>query len=190
MEGRNILWGHPRHPGPSFYDGCESQLASTGNFGQWMVYSMTAEGFHASEVVEAMIWLDLPGDVEVAYDSPFPSRIYMAGPRTFPFLVNEVPGTTEEAWVGLRSFEKPFLTLWASNDPGNLGQCATQQFLIDEIPERRANPTTACLRDAISRADRLPHPVGRKGAAQVRSGSRRDAGGRHARRAASGASTP
>lgn len=50
---------------------------------------------------------------------------YMAGPRTFPSLVNEVPGTTEEAWVGLRAFDKPFLTLWTSNDPGNLGQCAT-----------------------------------------------------------------
>ncbi len=124
----------------SFYDGCESQLPSTGNFGSWMVYSMTAESFHASEVVEAMTWFDLADDVEAAYDAPFPSRIYMAGPRTFPSLVNEVPGTTEEAWVGLRAFDKPFLTLWASNDPGNLGQCATQQFLIDEIPGAEGHP--------------------------------------------------
>jgi haloalkane dehalogenase len=125
---------------PPFYDGCESRLPDTGDFGSWMVYSMKAEGFHASEVVEAITWFDLPEDVEAAYDAPFPSRIYLAGPRTFPSLVNEVPGTTDDAWVGLRAFDKPFLTLWASNDPGNLGQCATQQFLIDNIPGAEGQP--------------------------------------------------
>jgi haloalkane dehalogenase len=105
-----------------------------------MVYAMTAESFRASEVVEALTWFDLPDDVEAAYDAPFPSRLYMAGARAFPSLVNEVPGTTEEAWAGLRAFDKPFLTLWASNDPGNLGQCATQQFLIDNIPGAAGQP--------------------------------------------------
>ena len=124
----------------SFYDGCELRIPSTGNFGNWMTYSMTAKSFHASEVVEAMTWFDLPDRVEAAYDAPFPSRKYMAGPRTFPSLVNEVPGTTEKAWDGLRSFDKPFLTLWASNDPGNLGQCATQQFLQDQIPGAEGQP--------------------------------------------------
>ena len=126
-----------------FYDGCELLLDATeggGYFGNWMAYAMTAESFHASEVVEAMTWFDLPDDVEAAYDAPFPGRIYMAGPRTFPSLVNEVPGTTEEAWVGLRDFAKPFLTLWASNDPGNLGQCSTQQFLVEQIPGAEGQP--------------------------------------------------
>jgi haloalkane dehalogenase len=58
----------------------------------------------------------------------------MAGPRVFPSLVNEVPGTTAEAWAGLTSFERPFLTLWASNDPGLQGSCEAQQQLIDSIP--------------------------------------------------------
>lgn len=31
-------------------------------------------------------------------------------------------------------FEKPFLTIWSSNDPGNLGSCATQDRLIDNVP--------------------------------------------------------
>lgn len=126
-----------------FYDGCELLIGGdggAGNFGDWIVYAMTAESFHASEVVEAMTWFDLTPEEEAAYDAPFPSRIYMGGPRTFPSLVNEVPGETAEAWEGLMAFDKPFLTLWAANDPGNLGQCATQQNLIDSIPGAEGQP--------------------------------------------------
>lgn len=123
-----------------FYDGCELLIGGAGNFGDWIVYAMTAESFHASEVVEAMTWFDLTPEEEAAYDAPFPSRIYMGGPRTFPSLVNEVPGETAEAWEGLMAFDKPFLTLWAANDPGNLGQCATQQNLIDSIPGAEGHP--------------------------------------------------
>ena len=43
-------------------------------------------------------------------------------------------GQNAEAWEGLTSFDRPVLTLWASNDPGNLGSCETQQQLIDNIP--------------------------------------------------------
>jgi haloalkane dehalogenase len=32
------------------------------------------------------------------------------------------------------AFERPFLTLWASNDPGNLGSCEAQQIFIDNVP--------------------------------------------------------
>jgi haloalkane dehalogenase len=34
----------------------------------------------------------------------------------------------------LGEFEKPFLTIWANNDPGNLGRPEVQQALIDQIP--------------------------------------------------------
>jgi pimeloyl-ACP methyl ester carboxylesterase len=114
----------------SFYNGCESLSGpDDGYFGDWMAYAMKAESFHASEVVEAMTWFDLPADEEAAYDAPFPSRIYMAGPRVFPSLANEVPGTTQEAWAGLMAFQKPLVTIWAANDPGNLGSCQMQNNL-------------------------------------------------------------
>jgi len=109
-------------------------------FGNWMVYSMTSASFHPAEVVEAMTYFDLSPEEEAAYDAPFPSRIYMAGPRVFPSLVNELPGETEEAWAGLTAYEKPFLTIWASNDPGNLGQQATQDNLINNIPGAAGQP--------------------------------------------------
>ena len=123
-----------------FYDGC-TPIGSTGtDFGAWMEYSMKAEAFHPAEVVEGLTWFDIPDEDEAAYDAPFPSRIYMAGPRVFPSLVNELGGENQAAWEGLMQFEKPFLTIWASNDPGNLGSCAMQDNLVDNIPGAEGLP--------------------------------------------------
>lgn len=112
------------------------------DFGEWMEYSMKAAAFRPSQVLEALTWFDIPGSAESAYDAPFPSRIYMAGPRVFPSLINELPGANEEAWNGLTSYEKPFLTIWANNDPGNLGSCAFQNNLIDNVPGAEGQPHT------------------------------------------------
>jgi haloalkane dehalogenase len=130
---------------PPFYDEQGNRLLlrdPAGFFGQWMVYAMTAAAFHPAEVLEAMTYFALPVEVEAAYDAPFPSRVYMAGPRVFPSLVNELPGVNEEAWIGLGGYEKPFLTIWASNDPGNLGGREVQNQLIDHIPGAAGQPHT------------------------------------------------
>ncbi|MEN0062294.1 MAG: haloalkane dehalogenase [Myxococcota bacterium] len=121
-----------------FYDGCDSLLTAGGdgpnfNFGGWIEYSMTASVFTASEVLEALTWFDLPSDVEAAYDAPYPSRIYMSGPRTFPSHVNDLPGLNSDARAGLEAFDRPFLTIWGGNDPGNLGQCGTQDALVCNV---------------------------------------------------------
>ena len=62
-----------------------------------------------------------------------PSRTYMAGPRTFPSHINDLPGINGAARAGLEAFDKPFLTIWGANDPGNLGQCATQSDLVCNV---------------------------------------------------------
>jgi len=111
-------------------------------FGVWIEYALTAASFHPAEVVEAMTWFDLPAAEEAAYDAPFPSRVYMAGARTFPSLVNDLPGVTQDAWTGLTVYEKPFLTIWASNDPGNLGSQEAQDILIDSVPGAAGQPHT------------------------------------------------
>lgn len=127
---------------PSFYDGCEPRfMGGEGfDFANWMIYSMTARSFRPSEVLEGLTWFDLPDAEEAAYDAPFPSRVYMAGVRVFPSLINDLPGVNDEAWAGLTSFDRPFLTIWAANDPGNLGQCATQQMLVDAVPGAQGLP--------------------------------------------------
>lgn len=130
---------------PPFWDEDGNRLIPVDpreSFGLWIEYALTGASFHAAEVVEAMTYFDLPPEDEAAYDAPFPSRVYMAGPRTFPSLVNELPGVTLDAWAGLTEYEKPFLTIWASNDPGNLGSLEAQDILIDSIPGAAGQPHT------------------------------------------------
>ena len=117
-----------------FSSGCEDPDAPTSNrFATWMEYAMKARNFRASEVLEAGTWFDLPDDEVAAYDAPFPSRTYMAGPRVFPSLVNEIQGANTEAMRGFLAFDQPVITIWGGNDPGGLGRCATQDTLITEV---------------------------------------------------------
>jgi hypothetical protein len=109
-------------------------------FGNWIEYSLKGASFRASEVLESLTWFPVPDEIEAAYDAPFPSRDYMAGVRVFPSLINQMPGLNEDAWSGLTSFERPFLTIWGSNDVGTLGRCETQQKLIDSVPGAAGQP--------------------------------------------------
>jgi haloalkane dehalogenase len=125
-----------------FYDGCERLSGELDNsyFGNWMVFSMKSSQFVPSKLIEAQTWFPISEEVEAAYDAPFPSRIYMAGIRKFPSLVNEVPGTTLQAWAGLSAYEKPFITIWAANDPGQMGGCEAAQVFIDNVPGAAGKP--------------------------------------------------
>ena len=109
-------------------------------FGNWIYFSRNNEDFRVSLILEAMTYFPLKAEEKAAYDAPFPARIAMAGPRSFPGLANTLGGATQSAWIGLRSFEKPFLTIWAGNDPGNLGRPEVQQKLIEEIPGAAGQP--------------------------------------------------
>ena len=124
-----------------FYNGC-TLIGASFDFPAWMEYAMKAEGFHAAGAVEGGTWFDIPSEDEAAYDAPFPSRIYMAGIRVFPSLSNEMGGVNQNAWANLQQFDKPFLTIWADNDPVFLGSCATQDRLINNIPGAAGLPHT------------------------------------------------
>ncbi|MEM7373800.1 MAG: haloalkane dehalogenase [Bacteroidota bacterium] len=124
-----------------FYDGCELIIEpGSEGFEDWANYAMKGASFKASEVLEALTWYDLPTEVEEAYDAPFPSRTYMAGTRTFPSLINELAGVNAEAWTGLTTYTKPFLTIWGANDAGSLGSCEAQQNLITNVPGAAGKP--------------------------------------------------
>ncbi len=130
---------------PPFYDEEGNPLIPTdpSAFGDWIEYSLKAASFHASEVVEALTYFDVPSEEEAAYDAPFPSRIYMAGPRVFAALVNELPGVTRDAWERLTRYKKPFLTIWGGNDPDILlGTKQVQDNLIKNIPGAEGQPHT------------------------------------------------
>lgn len=119
---------------PSFYNGCDLLFDVEADFEEWMEYAMKAESFHTAEVIEFYTWFPQTEEVLAAYDAPYPERKYMAGIRKLPSLINEVGGNTEAATQGLSQYQKPFITIWGSNDFGNLGSCEAQQYFIDLVP--------------------------------------------------------
>lgn len=130
---------------PPFYDDDCNLLLTGGqslglSFASRTRYAMTAASFQPSYVLEALTYYDLSPEEETAYDAPFPCRLYLAGARVFPSLINEVPGVNDEAWAGLTEFEKPFLTIWSSNDPLSPGSCETQDQLVNNIPGAAGQP--------------------------------------------------
>ena len=80
----------------------------------------------------------MPGSVN--NDAPYPSRIYMAGIRVFPSLINNLAGVNTESGAGLEAFKRPFLTIWAGNDGGGLGSCEMQDELFCKVVGAAAQP--------------------------------------------------
>jgi haloalkane dehalogenase len=122
---------------PAFFDDKGKLLLPSGSgapegqaagFGQWIVYARDFEGFEPSRMVEALTYRALTPDERAAYDAPCPSRIYLAGPRTFPGLLNDLVGTSAARKEGLKAFKGPFLTLFGGNDPGLAGD-DTQEWM-------------------------------------------------------------
>jgi len=104
-----------------------------GGFGQWMAYARTYKEFQVSRMLEALTYRPLSAAEKAAYDAPFPARIAMAGPRSFPSLLNELLGRTDSKLEAMKSFTKPFLTIFGGNDPGLAGD-NTQQWIQDNVP--------------------------------------------------------
>jgi haloalkane dehalogenase len=129
---------------PEFFDKDGNPLTQgdPDYFSKWMEYAMKSGQFRASAVLEAMTYFPLSPEVEAAYDAPFPSRTYMAGIRVFPSLANELGGVNQTSWDGLKAYTKPFLTIWASNDPGNLGSIQGQDNFICNVPGAKDLPHT------------------------------------------------
>jgi pimeloyl-ACP methyl ester carboxylesterase len=124
-----------------FYDECTLLTGTESEeydiFIEWQNHAMKDSNFRASRILESHTWFPVSSEEEAAYDAPYPSREYMAGIRVFPSLINELSsaGFNQDAWAGLATFDKPFLTIWGGNDYGFLlGSCAMQGELINSIP--------------------------------------------------------
>ena len=79
-----------------------------------------------------------------AFRAPFPSRKYEAGIVKFPQLIAifpNNPGVTanREAWAGLASFDKPFLTVFSNKDPVTR---QIEKHLINHRPGCQEQPHT------------------------------------------------
>jgi hypothetical protein len=134
----------------------------------WLAMSQGIPEFDSGAIVQSATLTELPADVVAAYNAPFPDESYKAGPRVMPALVPIRPdqaGAAENraAWERLRTFERPFLTLFSDQDPITRGWDA---LFLDAVPGatrpaprhdrgRRALPSGGCGGGARSEAHRL-----------------------------------
>jgi haloalkane dehalogenase len=103
------------------------------SFQAWILYCLTTPQITVSEVVDFATTSDLSPEIKAAYEAPFPSFIYCAGPRTLPSMNAGIRGQTLKAWDGLRKYDKPFLSLIGLDDR-LLGRPSIQKKWIDAIP--------------------------------------------------------
>ena len=76
---------------------------------------------------------ELSKEEMAAYEAPFPSFIYMAGPRTLPSMNAGLIGQQLPAWESLKKFEKPFISFIGLKD-NLLGRPSIQEKWINSVP--------------------------------------------------------
>jgi len=87
----------------------------------WLAFVSSVEQLPIGGVMQSGTSRRLtPGEV-AAYEAPFPDGSYQASPLEFPFLIPvqpENPGVPmcREMWEYLKTWEKPFLTVFGSED--------------------------------------------------------------------------
>jgi haloalkane dehalogenase len=105
-------------------------------FKLWKLFSRYSPFIPIDFVIESGTMRRLENEERRAYRAPFPSSKYKAAIRALPGLVPTSPDDTESvnnlsAWEMLGKWEKPFLTVFSSNDPITLGG---DEYMQKRIP--------------------------------------------------------
>jgi len=105
------------------------------SFLQWREYSQHSPEFNIGKVINMGTIQPLSEKVYEAYNAPFPSEEYKAGARIFPTLVpinQDDPESIKnlKAWEKLKSWNKPFLTIFGDEDNIMIGAEKALQKLV------------------------------------------------------------
>lgn len=105
------------------------------SFMQWKAFSQHSIGFNIGKVIDMGTVEPLSEKVLEAYNAPFPSEEYKAGARIFPALVPIEPEDPEsiknlKSWERLKSWDKPFLTVFGDEDNIMIGAEKILQNLV------------------------------------------------------------
>jgi haloalkane dehalogenase len=118
-------------------------------FQQWQAMSkkmIEKQQFDVGRMMSAMIG---DAEIEVAYDAPFPTIQYKAGPLIMPQLVPSSPqdparDANLQAWQVFANWRKPFLTAFGDSDPITSGG---DKIFQRSIPGAQGQPHTT-IKDA------------------------------------------
>jgi haloalkane dehalogenase len=95
-------------------------------FLQWREQSQAMPVFPVGALIDGACCNRLDAATIAAYNAPFPDESYKAGVRRFPLLVPISPEdpaseANSRAWEVLRTFDRPFLTIFSDHDPLSKG---------------------------------------------------------------------
>ncbi|MDG2332682.1 MAG: haloalkane dehalogenase [Myxococcota bacterium] len=101
----------------------------------WILFSQRSEDMEASWSMSGALQEPVTPEIAAAYDAPFPCEEAKAGMRQFPALI---PLTRNDPGAGinrattefLRTWERPFLTLYSDSDPTTRGWETILQELV------------------------------------------------------------
>jgi haloalkane dehalogenase len=115
----------------------------------WMLAAQRQRDLRPGMIVQAIVAEQLTADEVAAYDAPFPEEVHRAGLRQMNALIpltRSDPGSAIDraSFEALRSWHRPFLTIWGENDPGTRGWEAVFQ---EQVPGA-ANQAHAILAGA------------------------------------------
>jgi haloalkane dehalogenase len=111
------------------------------SFLQWREYSQHSPKFNIGKVIDMGTVQPLSEKTYEAYNAPFPSEEHKAGARIFPTLVpinQDDPESIKnlKAWEKLKSWNKPFLTIFGDKDNIMLGAEKTLQKIVPGAKEQ------------------------------------------------------
>ncbi len=102
-------------------------------FQAWVLFCLQNSNNFIGETMQNSTEIKLSEEELKAYEAPFPSFIYMAGPRTLPSMNVGIVGQQLSAWESLKSFEKPFISFIGLKDR-LLGRQSIQDKWINVVP--------------------------------------------------------
>lgn len=113
-----------------------------GIFTLWRLFARFSPWFPIGRIVDSGCLRSLSPEERAAYDAPFPSSRYKAGPRAFPRIVPiapDSPGAAEnrQAWQAWARWDKPLLTAFSDKDPIFRGGAAP---FLKNVPGARGMP--------------------------------------------------
>lgn len=115
------------------------------SFQAWINFTLTSPGFDPGQMIAFMCaqgGRPLSSEEVAAYNAPFPSLLYRAGPRAFPSMVNQCGPRNAVAWGGLARFIRPFLHIRGTLDK-QFGTLEMQDDMVQLIPGARGQPHAA-----------------------------------------------
>ena len=87
------------------------------NYGNWAGYFRHTEQPETGRIIQTLTTRELTEAEQKAYDAPFPTPAYFAGPRKMPEIVASDLNEVNDDWQKLKQWPHPVLTLFSDQDP-------------------------------------------------------------------------